>query len=120
MPPVLFEPDEALEVVRALAAVAAADGAILGREESFLEGFAMQHGVGSHMWLASKLDELALARAVSDPAKRREVLALCLEMAHVDREYAPAEKQLIYRIARALDIPDDELEALTAVARVRR
>jgi tellurite resistance protein len=114
MSPVTFELEEAQEVVRALAAVAAADGAILAREESVLEGFAIAHGIGGHVWLGSPLDELALARAVTAPDKRREVLRLCLEMAHSDREYASSEQSLIARIARALGIDDAELRTLTA------
>ncbi len=120
MSAVSFEPEEAQEVVRALAAVAAADGAILSREESFLEGFAVHHGVGGHAWIASPLDEVALARAVTDPAKRREVVALCLHMAHADHDYAPSERVLIERIAAALGIPDNVLADLTATARVVR
>jgi tellurite resistance protein len=114
MSPVTFEPAEAHEVVRALAAVAAADGAILSREESVLEGFAIAHGIGGHVWLAAPLDELALARAVTPPEKRREVVRLCLEMAHSDREYAASEQQMIARIARALEIGEAELRTLTA------
>ena len=120
MAPVQFEPAEAQEIVRALAAVAAADGAILAREEALLEGFAMQHGIGSHMWLSAKLDEAALARSVTDPGKRRTALELCLRMAHADGEYAAAERTLIGRIARAFNIPDADLEAMTAAARVER
>jgi uncharacterized tellurite resistance protein B-like protein len=117
MAPVQFEAGEAREIVRALAAVAAADGAIRVREESFLEGFAMKHGIGSHIWLAAKLDEGALARVVTDPQKRRAVLALCLEMAHADNEYAPEERALIARIARSFEVSDADLETLTAAAR---
>jgi tellurite resistance protein len=117
MAPVHFAPAEAQEIVRALAAIAAADGAILARETNLLEGFAMQHGIGSHIWLAAKLDEPALARTVTEPDKRREVLRLCLEMAHADGEYADTERELIVRIARAFRVGDDELAALTAAAR---
>src|SRR4051812_12491274 len=120
MAPVQFEPAEAQEVVRALAAIAAADGAILVREETLLEGFAMTHGIGSHIWLAAKLDEAALARTVTSPNKRRLVLELCLKMAHADREYAAAERELVTRIARAFNIDDADLEAMTAAARTDR
>jgi uncharacterized tellurite resistance protein B-like protein len=116
MEPVQFDAAEALEVVRALAAVAAADGAILVREEVLLEGFAIQHGIGSHVWINSPLDEQALANTVTDPAKRREVLRMCLQLAHADKEYAPSERALIVRIARVFDVSDQELESLTASA----
>jgi uncharacterized tellurite resistance protein B-like protein len=114
---VSFDQAEAQAVARALAAVAAADGAIKAREESFLDGFAMQHGVGGHMWIAVPLDELELARAVSGLEKRREVVRLCIRMALADLELAPQELILIQRVARALAITEDELTELTAEAR---
>jgi tellurite resistance protein len=119
MPPT-FEVSEAQEVVRALAAVASADGAILDREETFLEGFAIQHNIGAHVWLGSPLDEVSLARAVTDPAKRRKVLEMCLTMAHTDHDYAPEEREVIRRIAQAFAIADDELATMTAAMRPKK
>ena len=120
MPPIQFEPLEAQEIVRALQAIAAADGAVVDREEQLLDGFGTDHGVGAHAHFASPLDEVALARAVTDPGKRREVVALCLKMAHADRDYAARERVLVERIARAFSIGDEELEALTAAARIQK
>ncbi|HZS35770.1 MAG TPA: TerB family tellurite resistance protein [Polyangia bacterium] len=114
---VTFDHGEAEAVARVLAAVAAADGAIKAREESFLDGFAVAHGVGAHHWIAVPLDEAALVRAVVDPEKRREVVRLCLQMALSDLDYAPAEIALIARVARALAVSDGELAALTEAAR---
>ena len=110
-----FTPAEVRAVVRALAAVAAADGAVLGREEAFLEGFAMAHGelIGTHALLTQPLDVKLLAQAVGDLAKRRQVVLLCLEMAMSDREYAPSEAQLVKQIAEALGIGADELDRMT-------
>jgi tellurite resistance protein len=115
----IFEPGEAQEVVRALAAVAAADGAILAREESFLDEFAMAHSVAGHAFLATPLDVDRLARAIRDPAKRREVVRLCLRMALADGKYEGAEVRVVEKIAAALAIPPDELTALTDAARTR-
>jgi tellurite resistance protein len=114
---VTFDHGEAEAVARALAAVAAADGAIKAREESFLDGFAVAHGVGAHHWIAVPLDEAALARAVRGADQRREVVRLCLKMALADLDYAPSEIAIIARIARALDVGDAELSALTEAAR---
>ena len=112
MSSVSFDQAEAQVVARALAAVAAADGAIKAREENFLEGFAVTHGVGGHAHIAAALDENALAHAVRDPERRREVLRLCLKMAHADRVYEPREAAVIARIARAFGVSDEELEKL--------
>jgi hypothetical protein len=115
-----FDATEAQEIVRALAAVAAADGAILAREEVFLEGFAIKHGIGAHTWFASPLDETALARAITDSAKRREVLALCLEMAHSDQAFVAEELAMIRRIARAFAVSEADLEQMMLAAKIRR
>src|SRR5438094_9207651 len=98
---VTFERGEAQAVARALAAVAAADGAIKAREESFLDGFAVANGVGAHVWIAVPLDEALLAHVIAGADKRREVLRLCLQMALADLDYAPQEMAMIARIARA-------------------
>jgi tellurite resistance protein len=113
----IFDPGEAQEVARALAAVAAADGAILAREESFLDEFAMAHSVAGHAFLATPLDVDRLARAIRDEGKRREVLRLCLRMAMSDGKYADAEVRIVEKIAVALRIPPDELARLTDAAR---
>jgi uncharacterized tellurite resistance protein B-like protein len=115
-----FDPNEAQEVARALAAVAAADGAAVEREVQFLEGFAVKYGVGAVAWIATPLDEVSLARAVSDPEKRRTVVMLCLEMAFSDKDYSPEEKEMIQRIAAALGVSEKELADLTLSARVAR
>jgi uncharacterized tellurite resistance protein B-like protein len=115
-----FEILEAQEIVRALAAVAAADGAIVDREVSYLDGFAEGYGVSAHAWFATPLDEVALARAVTTPEKRRQVLRLCVEMALCDRKYTPEEVEVIRRISAALAIGADELAAITDAAAARR
>lgn len=115
----IFDPGEAQEVARALAAVAAADGAILSREESFLDEFAMAHSVAGHAFLSTPLDVDRLARAIRDVNKRRDVVRLCLRMALSDGKYAEAEVRAVEKIATALEIPPDELAALTAAARPR-
>jgi hypothetical protein len=90
------------------------------REVQFLEGFAVEHGVSAHLWIATPLDEVALARAVTDPKKRRAVVDLCLQLAFADRSYRPEEEQVIKRIAQALGMPDKELADLTLSYRVVR
>jgi tellurite resistance protein len=113
----IFDTGEAQEIARALAAVAAADGAIVAREESILDGFAMAHSVGAHAFLGKPLDAERLARAIQGDEKRREVLRLCVRMALADGEYAAAEAQAIERIADAFAVPRAELATLVAAAR---
>jgi tellurite resistance protein len=109
---IAFAPDEAQEIARALAAVAAADGAILAREASFLDGFAMEHSVAGHSFLATPLDPARLGRRIVDPAKRREVLRLCIQMARADGEFADTERHIIADIAAAFAVSDAELATL--------
>lgn len=117
---IAFAPGEAQEIARALAAVAAADGAILPREASFLDEFAMAHSVGGMTFLPQPLDVDRLARAIAAPDKRRAVLRLCVKMALADGDYADSEARAIARIAYAFDVPSHELQALTDDVRGRR
>jgi hypothetical protein len=116
---ITFAPGEAQEIARALAAVAAADGAILGREASFLDAFAMAHSVGGLSFIPTPLDHARLARAITAPDKRREVLRLCLRMAMVDGDYAAAEQRAVAAIAAAFAVEDAELAALAEELRPR-
>jgi tellurite resistance protein len=108
-----FAPGEAQEIARALAAVAAADGAIVTREASFLDAFAMAHSVGGLSFMSTPLDVPRLARAIPAADKRREVLRLCIQMAYSDGIYAEAEARAIAEIATAFGVDRDELQQLT-------
>lgn len=109
-----FGTDEASEIARALAAVAAADGAIRAREAAFLDGFAMSHSVTGQQHLTTPLDAERLARHIVDPHKRREVLRLCIQMALADGDYAEAEQRAIAIIAGAFAISAAELAQIVA------
>ena len=104
-----FTPAEAQEIARALAAVAAADGAIQQREASVLDEFAMTHAVGGMTFIPDSFDVDKLARVIRDAAQRREVLRLCIKMALSDGDYADSEARAIGTIATALDVSSDEL-----------
>jgi uncharacterized membrane protein YebE (DUF533 family) len=110
------------EIAHALAAVAAADGAIVAREASQLDEFAVAHGVGVQIWIAidTPLDLGRLAHAVPDDAGRHEVLRLCLRMAVADGSYAAPEQTIVTSIAGAFGIPDAELRQLEAAAGLSR
>jgi tellurite resistance protein len=107
-----FAPAEAQEVARALAAVAAADGAIQQREASVLDEFAMSHSVGGMTFIPEALDVARLARAIRDPDARREVLRLCIKMALADGDYAAAEATAIGEIATAFAVSAAELQSI--------
>jgi tellurite resistance protein len=115
-----FAPAEAQEIARALAAVAAADGAIQQREASVLDEFAMSHSVGGMSFIPEPLDVDKLARAIRGDAERREVLRLCIKMALADGDYADTEARAIGIIATAFDVPSDELQQIfDAIAKPR-
>jgi tellurite resistance protein len=115
-----FGTDEAQAIARALAAVAAADGAILAREASFLDEFAMRHSVGGLSFISEALDPARLSRAVRGVDMRLEVLRLCVAMALCDGEYADSEARIIGTIATAFGVGADELALLVEAARPRR
>ena len=107
-----FAPAEAQEIARALAAIAAADGAIQQREASVLDEFAMSHSVGGITFIPEQLDVDKLARAIRGDAERREVLRLCIRMALADGDYHPDEARAIGTIATAFDVPSHELQTI--------
>jgi tellurite resistance protein len=117
---ILFAPAEAQEIARALAAVAAADGAIQQREASVLDEFAMTHSVGGITFIPETLDVDKLARVIRGADERREVLRLCVKMALCDGEYAESEARAIASIAYALDVPSDELQTIVDAVATRR
>jgi uncharacterized tellurite resistance protein B-like protein len=110
---ITFAPDEAQEIARALASIAAADGAIVGREASFLDAFAMAHSVGGLSFIPNTLDIAKLARMIPGADKRREVLRLCVQMALCDGNYAEGEVRAVANIAAAFGVGADELQQLT-------
>ena len=112
-----FAPDAAQEIARALAAVAAADGAILAREASFLDEFAMRHSVGGLSFISEPLDPARLARAIRGVDMRLEVLRLCVAMALCDGEYAESERRIIVSIATEFGVGTDELAAIVEAGR---
>jgi tellurite resistance protein len=112
MSAISFAPAEAQEIARALAAIAAADGAIQQREASVLDEFAMAHSVGGMTFIPEPLDVDKLARAIQGDAERREVVRLCIKMALADGAYHPNEARAIGTIATALDISGRELQEL--------
>ncbi|HXU69555.1 MAG TPA: TerB family tellurite resistance protein [Polyangia bacterium] len=107
-----FAPAEAQEIARALAAIAAADGAIQQREASVLDEFAMSHSVGGMTFIPEPLDVDKLARIIRGDAERREVLRLCIKMALADGKYAPEEARAIETIATAFDVLFAELQTI--------
>ncbi len=115
-----FAPAEAQEIARALAAIAAADGAIQQREASLLDEFAMAHSVGGMTFIPEPLDVRKLARAIPGAEERREVLRLCIKMALADGEYAHSEALAIAGIAAAFDVSPAELQALLAAVAAPR
>jgi tellurite resistance protein len=112
-----FAPDAAQEIARALAAVAAADGAILAREASFLDEFAMRHSVGGLSFISEPLDPARLARAIRGVDMRLEVLRLCVAMALCDGEYDDSERRIIGSIATEFGVGADELGAIVEAGR---
>jgi tellurite resistance protein len=112
-----FAPDEAQQIARALAAIAAADGAILAREASFLDDFAMRHSVGGLSFISEPLDPARLARIIRGVDMRLDVLRLCVLMALCDGDYADSEARLIGSIATAFGVGPDELAAIVEAAR---
>jgi tellurite resistance protein len=123
-----FTTQEKLSIAAALAALAAADGAIKAREQDMLEGFVMSGSEGDEsspsvsaaMLILEPVDLGALARMVVEAPKRHEVLRLCVRMALVDGDMADEERALLTQIAEAFELSVVTLTTLVDEFRAQR
>lgn len=112
--------DQVLGYLKALAAVAAADGRIDESERHLFEAAMEDYGLPAHARTLVRqcLDNPPLVepelRRVEDGAVRRVILRDAYLMAYADGEISDAERQRIDRIRAALRLPEDEARAAEA------
>jgi tellurite resistance protein len=115
---------EKLELLKAVLAVAAADGEISRAEKGVIEGLADRVGVGSAsleamLTAARRGDSLAYDVVFKTPEHSRTALELLVAEARIDGEISERERSLIVWIATKLGIKADAFERVYAAGLAR-
>lgn len=108
---------EDLELLKAIMAVAAADGKLLRAEMGVARGLAERIGVGTVSFEAmldtARQDEsFADNILIRSKAKARSALELLVGLARIDGRISEEERAVIVRVAMTLGITGDEFERI--------
>ena len=108
---------EDLELLRAAMAVALADGNLRRSEMGVIKGLAARTGVGrvsfdAMLGAAESDPSFADKILIHSPDKARLAVEILVAEAGLDGEISPRERVVIQRIARQLNITDQELGEL--------
>ncbi|MCH7796842.1 MAG: TerB family tellurite resistance protein [Planctomycetes bacterium] len=108
---------EDLELLKAIMAVAAADGKLLRAEMGVARGLAERVGVGTVSFEAmldtARQDEsFADNILIRSKAKARSALELLVGLARIDGRISEEERAVIVRVAMTLGITGDEFERI--------
>lgn len=110
-------PDRAPEALRALAAVARANGEPHPQQQRMLELFAEATGVPVDVPAPCSITPEALAAALTDPRARRAFVQRLVVMATLDGEVTEGEVDQIEAFATALDVHEPGVRNLRQIAR---
>ena len=106
-----------LELLKAIMAVAAADGKLLRAEMGVMQGLAERIGVGTVSFEAM-LDTARQDKSFADniliqsKAKARSALELLVGLARIDGLISEEERAVIVRVAMTLGITGDDFERI--------
>ena len=115
---------EKLELLKAVLAVAAADGEIRPAEKGVFEGLAARIGVGQAS-LAAMLNAAQRGETIpqgilmQSPESARTALELLVAEARIDGQISDQERRLLIRIGDRLKITGEEFEAIYRAGIVR-
>lgn len=112
-----MEDREKLELLKAVLAVAAADGEIRRSELGLIEGLAARVGLGrasleAMLKAAERGDSLAYDIVMQSKDSARTAVELLVAEARIDGEITERERSLVVWIANKLGIKGDEFQAL--------
>lgn len=105
--------------LRALKAVASADGNFDASERALLRTMQGFFGADHDLDALAPIEPEALARAVSDPVLRRQLVRGMIILSIIDGEASPAEARVVEGYAAALGIGGPDLTALKHLAEGR-
>jgi tellurite resistance protein len=102
--------------LRAMKMVAAADGDFADTERNLLGTVQQVFGTEVDIDALAPIEPDELARNLTDPALRRQIVRGMIVLSLIDGEASPAEAALVERFARALEIESKDLLALRHLA----
>lgn len=111
--------DAAPWMLRALKAVALADGDFDPRERRFLEVNRQLFGLDDDLGSIEPVEPEAVAEAIVDPAVRRDLMQRLVVMSALDEEIHPGELALLRRFAAALRVDEPAIAAMQRFAHGR-
>ncbi|MCC6522983.1 MAG: hypothetical protein IT373_10010 [Polyangiaceae bacterium] len=109
-------PASAFEALRAIKAVAMANGSFDAAERWVLGAAARVLGVETDLDALEPSTPEALAAGLAEDALRRQLAHLLIVTSMIDGEASEEESELVERFAEALDLPDASLRALRKLA----
>jgi tellurite resistance protein len=102
--------------LRAMKMVASADGDFADTERNLLGTVQQVFGTEVDIDALAPIEPDELARNLTDPALRRQIVRGMIVLSLIDGEASPAEAALVERFARALEIESKDLLALRHLA----
>ena len=113
---VVFSKEELVVVLRALRAVASADGRFTPAEAELCDALARLHGVVADVQALDPISLEHVAAVVVDPHKRKRTVQLAIVMALVEGKPDASREQAVAALGKALDVPDTGLRVLHDLA----
>jgi ubiquinone biosynthesis protein Coq4 len=113
---VVFNAAELVAVARALRNVARTTSAFSPREADFIAAIAALHGVVLEPHALTPIAPPELARAVTDPHRRKRALQLLVVMSLVEGEAQHHSEEALARFASALEVDEAALAVLREVS----
>ncbi len=102
--------------LRALHGVVASNGTVTPAELRFLEVIAELHGAAVDVRQLVPIDPVEVARAITDPHRRKRVVQLALVASMVEGEVAEVGDEAVRALARALEVDDRGLAVIHDLA----
>ncbi len=103
---IVFTPNEALVVLRALRAVTTAEGRFSESEAAFIETLGRLHGLTIDAHELEPIELAEVAAGVVDPHRRKRAVQLAIVASMIDGEPDPKVDIALRALANALEVPE--------------
>lgn len=104
----VLTPQESYSYIKALVAIACADGTVSDKEREYIEIQAAIAGVKVDSWSLSPLSELQDKGSLSPQAKAL-LIRDAIVLAHIDGSYDESERNVLFSIADTINFPREKV-----------